>query len=203
MNARKSSLSIDLNSDLGEGFGIYEIGSDSEILKIVSSANVACGMHAGDPHIMSKTFAQAKELLTEEGVMLLHSIGRMGKPGTTDPFTAKYIFPGGYNPALSEIVVASEKTRLILTDCEVLRLHYAHTLDIWLARTNAARDKIIALYDERFFRLWQFYLAGAAGAFRYGGLVNFQLQFARNRNALPLTRDYMLAAEHHYRTQGD
>lgn len=135
--------------------------------------------------------------------MLLHSIGRMGKPGTTDPFTAKYIFPGGYNPALSEIVVASEKTRLILTDCEVLRLHYAHTLDIWLARTNAARDKIIALYDERFFRLWQFYLAGAAGAFRYGGLVNFQLQFARNRNALPLTRDYMLAAEHHYRTQGD
>ncbi len=165
---------------------------------------VSVGMfeHVG-PRNYQRFFAQAKELLTEEGVMLLHSIGRMGKPGTTDPFTAKYIFPGGYNPALSEIVAASEKTRLILTDCEVLRLHYAHTLDIWLARTNAARDKIIALYDERFFRLWQFYLAGAAGAFRYGGLVNFQLQFARNRNALPLTRDYMLAAEHHYRAQWD
>lgn len=164
---------------------------------------VSVGMfeHVG-PRNYQRFFAQAKALLTEEGVMLLHSIGRMGKPGTTDPFTAKYIFPGGYNPALSEIVAASEKTRLILTDCEVLRLHYAHTLDIWLARTNAARDKIIALYDERFFRLWQFYLAGAAGAFRYGGLVNFQLQFARNRNALPLTRDYMLAAEHHYRAQG-
>lgn len=164
---------------------------------------VSVGMfeHVG-PRNYRTFFAKAKSLLNDDGVMLLHTIGRMGKPGTTDPFTAKYIFPGGYNPSLSEIVTASERVRLIMTDCEVLRLHYAHTLDIWLARTNAARDRIIDLYDERFFRLWQFYLAGASGAFRYGGLVNFQLQYARNRHALPITRDYMAAAEARYRALG-
>ncbi|MFM7028390.1 MAG: class I SAM-dependent methyltransferase [Chakrabartia sp.] len=161
---------------------------------------VSVGMfeHVG-PRNYQTFFAKAKTLLAEEGVMLLHTIGRMGKPGTTDPFTAKYIFPGGYNPSLSEIIAASERTRLILTDCEVLRLHYAHTLDIWLARTQAAKDKIVALYDARFYRLWEFYLAGASGAFRYGGLVNFQLQYARNRHALPITRDYMTEAEARYR----
>lgn len=161
---------------------------------------VSVGMfeHVG-PRNYQTFFARAKTLLSDDGVMLLHTIGRMGKPGVTDPFTAKYIFPGGYNPSLSEIVTASERVRLILTDCEVLRLHYALTLDHWLARTNAARDQIVAMYDERFFRLWQFYLAGASGAFRYGGLVNFQLQYARNRNALPITRDYLAAAEARYR----
>jgi cyclopropane-fatty-acyl-phospholipid synthase len=163
---------------------------------------VSVGMfeHVG-PRNYHRFFAMAKTLLSEDGVMLLHTIGRMGKPGTTDPFTAKYIFPGGYNPALSEIVAASERARLILTDVEVLRLHYAHTLDIWLARTNAARDKIVEMYDERFFRLWQFYLAGASGAFRYGGLVNFQLQYARHRHALPITRDYMATTEVEYQAK--
>ncbi|MFM8543358.1 MAG: class I SAM-dependent methyltransferase [Chakrabartia sp.] len=163
---------------------------------------VSVGMfeHVGPRHFRS-FFAKAKSLLSEDGVMLLHTIGRMGKPSTTDPFTAKYLFPGGYNPSLSEVVAASEKTRLILTDVEVLRLHYAQTLDIWLERTHAARDDIIRLYDERFFRLWEFYLAGASGAFRYGGLVNFQLQYARNRGTLPITRDYMRDAEHLYRQQ--
>ena len=161
---------------------------------------VSVGMfeHVG-PRNYQSFFAKAKTLLADDGVMLLHTIGRMGKPGVTDPFTAKYIFPGGYNPSLSEIIAASERVRLILTDCEVLRLHYALTLDHWLARTDAARDRIIELYDERFFRLWQFYLAGASGAFRYGGLVNFQLQYARNRNALPITRDYLAQAEARYR----
>ncbi len=161
---------------------------------------VSVGMceHVGPRHFRT-FFAKAKSLLSEDGVMLLHTIGRMGKPSTTDPFTAKYLFPGGYNPSLSEVVAASEKARLILTDVEVLRLHYAQTLDIWLARTHAARDDIIRLYDERFFRLWEFYLAGASGAFRYGGLVNFQLQYARNRCALPITRDYMAQAEQLYR----
>ena len=163
---------------------------------------VSVGMfeHVGPRHFRS-FFAKAKSLLSEDGVMLLHTIGRMGKPSTTDPFTAKYLFPGGYNPSLSEVVAASEKTRLILTDVEVLRLHYAQTLDIWLERTHAARDDIIRLYDERFFRLWEFYLAGASGAFRYGGLVNFQLQYARNRGTLPITRDYMRDAEQLYRQQ--
>jgi cyclopropane-fatty-acyl-phospholipid synthase len=163
---------------------------------------VSVGMfeHVGPRHFRS-FFAKAKSLLSEDGVMLLHTIGRMGKPSTTDPFTAKYLFPGGYNPSLSEVVAASEKARLILTDVEVLRLHYAQTLDIWLEHTHAARDEIIRLYDDRFFRLWEFYLAGASGAFRYGGLVNFQLQYARNRHALPITRDYMRDAEQLYRQQ--
>ncbi len=163
---------------------------------------VSVGMfeHVGPRNYLT-FFAKAKSLLSDDGVMLLHTIGRMGKPGTTDPFTAKYIFPGGYNPALSEIVAASERARLILTDVEVLRLHYAHTLDIWLARTRAARDTIVELYDERFYRLWEFYLAGASGAFRYGGLVNFQLQYARHRNAVPITRDYMAATEAEYQAK--
>lgn len=157
---------------------------------------VSVGMfeHVG-PRNYQSFFAKVKSLLTEDGVFLLHTIGRMGPPAVTDPFTAKYIFPGGYNPSLSEIVAASERTRLFLTDCETLRLHYAHTLDLWLNRTNAAREQIVALYDERFFRLWQFYLAGASGAFRFGGLVNFQLQYTRNRYAVPITRDYMTEAE--------
>jgi cyclopropane-fatty-acyl-phospholipid synthase len=157
---------------------------------------VSVGMfeHVGPRHYR-EFFFKARSLLTDDGVILLHTIGRMGTPGTTDPFTAKYIFPGGYNPALSEIVAASEPARMFLTDVEVLRLHYAHTLDHWYERTMAARDAIIALYDERFFRLWQFYLAGAASAFRYGGLVNFQLQYARNRHVLPITRDYVADAE--------
>jgi cyclopropane-fatty-acyl-phospholipid synthase len=157
---------------------------------------VSVGMfeHVGPRHYR-EFFLKAHNLLAEDGVMLLHTIGRMGTPGVTDSFTAKYIFPGGYNPSLSEIVTASEPARMIVTDVETLRLHYAHTLDIWYDRTNAARDAVIALYDERFFRLWQFYLAGAASAFRYGGLVNYQLQYVRNRRALPITRDYIGAAE--------
>ena len=157
---------------------------------------VSVGMfeHVGPRHYR-EFFFKTRELLADDGVMLLHTIGRMGKPGTTDPFTAKYIFPGGYNPALSEIVAASELARMIATDVEVLRLHYALTLEEWYRRTTAAREAIIDLYDERFFRLWQFYLAGAASAFRYGGLVNFQLQYVRNRHALPITRDYIGAAE--------
>jgi cyclopropane-fatty-acyl-phospholipid synthase len=157
---------------------------------------VSVGMfeHVGPRHYR-EYFFKTRELLAEDGVMLLHTIGRMGKPGTTDPFTAKYIFPGGYNPSLSEIVAASEPARMIATDVEVLRLHYALTLEEWYKRTNAAREAIIDLYDERFFRLWQFYLAGAASAFRFGGLVNFQLQYVRNRHALPITRDYIGAAE--------
>jgi cyclopropane-fatty-acyl-phospholipid synthase len=157
---------------------------------------VSVGMfeHVGPPHYRT-FFAKCRSLLAEDGVMLLHTIGRMGGPGVTDAFTAKYIFPGGYNPALSEIAAAYEGLRMMMTDVEVLRLHYAYTLDAWYERTVAARDAIVDLYDEPFYRMWQFYLAGAASAFRYGGLVNYQLQFARNRHALPITRDYMFEGE--------
>ncbi len=157
---------------------------------------VSVGMfeHVGTKHYRT-FFRKCRDLLTPDGVMLLHTIGRAAGPGVTDKWTIKYIFPGGYNPALSEIVSANEGLRMYLTDVEVLRLHYAYTLQHWYDRTTAAKDQIVALYDERFFRMWQFYLAGALCAFKYGGLVNYQLQFARNRHALPITRDYMVEGE--------
>ena len=164
---------------------------------------VSVGMfeHVGTKHY-GAFFTKCRDLLAEDGVMLMHTIGRMGVPGVTDAFTLKYIFPGGYNPALSEIVRGYEGTRLFPGDVEVLRLHYAWTIDHWYDRTVAARDAIVDLYDERFFRLWTFYLAGAAAAFRNGGLCNYQVQLAKGRTALPVTRDYMMDAEREMRASG-
>jgi cyclopropane-fatty-acyl-phospholipid synthase len=157
---------------------------------------VSVGMfeHVGPAHYRT-FFRQCRALLAPDGVMLLHTIGRAGAPGTTDAFTAKYIFPGGYIPALSEIARGYEGLRMHCTDIEVLRLHYAYTLEEWYRRTVAARDQVVAMYDERFFNMWTYYLAGSAVSFRYGGMVNYQLQFARDRHALPITRDYMAEAE--------
>ena len=153
---------------------------------------VSVGMfeHVGRPQF--ETFFRAcANLLTEEGVMLLHTIGRMGKPGHTDAFTDKYVFPGGYIPALSETVAASEKMRLIATDVETLRLHYAKTLREWYKRCLDHREEIVAMFDERFFRMWTFYLSGSTAAFESGGMCNYQIQYARDRHALPLTRGYL------------
>jgi cyclopropane-fatty-acyl-phospholipid synthase len=133
--------------------------------------------------------------------MLLHTIGRMSTPGVTDAWTAKYIFPGGYSPSLSEIITASEKASLIATDVETLRLHYAYTLREWYKRVVSHRAEIEALYDARFYRMWQFYLAGAATSFENGSMCNFQVQYARRRDILPITRDYMALAEAHLREQ--
>jgi cyclopropane-fatty-acyl-phospholipid synthase len=157
---------------------------------------VSVGMfeHVGPPHYRA-FFAKCRALLAEDGVMLLHTIGRMGGPGVTDAFTAKYIFPGGYNPALSEIVAASERVKLIAADIETLRVHYAHTIQHWYDRTVAAKEQIVAMYDERFYRMWTLYLAGAMAAFRHGGMCNYQIQYIRRRDALPITRDYIAAAE--------
>lgn len=157
---------------------------------------VSVGMfeHVGTPQYQT-FFRCCANLMTDDGVMLLHTIGRMGGPGTTDAFTRKYIFPGGYIPALSETLAASEKSRLIATDIENLRLHYAFTLREWYKRTVRNREKIIALYDERFYRMWIFYLSGATAAFESGGMCNYQIQFSRNRRTLPLTRAYIGAAE--------
>jgi cyclopropane-fatty-acyl-phospholipid synthase len=119
----------------------------------------------------------------------------MGGPGVTDKWTRKYIFPGGYIPALSELVSEAERHKLIISDVETLRYHYAHTLQQWYERTNTARDEIIRLYDKRFFRMWQFYLAGAEAAFRYGPFVNFQVQYLKRRDVVPITRDYMINEE--------
>ena len=153
---------------------------------------VSVGMfeHVGRPQF--ETFFRAcANLLTEEGVMLLHTIGRMGKPGHTDAFTDKYVFPGGYIPALSETVAASEKMRLIATDVETLRLHYAKTLREWYKRCLDHREEIVGMFDERFFRMWTFYLSGSTAAFESGGMCNYQIQYARDRHALPLTRGYL------------
>ena len=140
-------------------------------------------------------FAKTRELLAPDGVMVSHCCGRMGKPGVTDRWTAKYIFPGGYAPALSEIVSVSERHGFMTTDVEMLRRHYGYTLEEWYRRANAAKAEIVAMYDERFFRMWQFYLAGSEVSFQYGGMCNFQIQYVRDRDAVPITRDYMYEAE--------
>jgi cyclopropane-fatty-acyl-phospholipid synthase len=153
---------------------------------------VSVGMfeHVGPPFYRT-FFRKCRELLTDDGVMLLHTIGRMCGPGTTDRWTTKYIFPGGYSPALSEIARASEAEKMITTDVETLRLHYAHTLDEWYRRCVAAHDEIVKLYDERFYRMWTFYLTAAASSFRHGTMCNYQLQYVKRRKALPITRDYI------------
>jgi cyclopropane-fatty-acyl-phospholipid synthase len=157
---------------------------------------VSVGMfeHVGPGHFR-QFFAKCRALLADDGVMLLHTIGRMGTRRPTDPWTVKYIFPGGYIPTLSEIAEATESVRLITTDVETLRHHYGHTLEEWLRRTQAAKAEIEAMYDSRFYRMWEFYLAGSATGFFNGQMVNYQLQYVRDRDALPITRDYMIAAE--------
>lgn len=164
---------------------------------------VSVGMfeHVGHPNYRH-FFEVVRDRLTEDGVALIHTIGRADGPGVTDPWTRKYIFPGGYSPALSEMLPHIEQSWLWATDIEVLRLHYAYTIEHWYARARAARDRIVALYDERFYRMWVFYLAGAITAFRHDGHCNFQIQLARSRAAVPLTRDYIAEAEGHYRTKG-
>ena len=141
-------------------------------------------------------FDRIAATLADDGVALIHSIGSMGPPGPINPFTTRYIFPGAYVPSLSETLAAVERAGLWVTDIEILRLHYAETLRCWGERFAARRDEIVALYDERFCRMWECYLAGAEVGFRYGGHMNFQLQLTRRRDALPITRGYMDAAEH-------
>ena len=157
---------------------------------------VSVGMfeHVGRPQF-DTFFQTCANLLADDGVMLLHTIGRIGGPGMTDAFTRKYIFPGGYIPSLSETVAASEKYRLIASDTEMLRLHYARTLRAWYANCMKHREAIVEMYDERFFRMWTFYLAGATSSFENGGMCNYQIQYCRDRRVLPLTRDYMIRCE--------
>jgi cyclopropane-fatty-acyl-phospholipid synthase len=136
-------------------------------------------------------FDKLNALLKPDGIALLHSIGRMDGPGTTNPWIRKYIFPGGYCPALSEVVPVAERRRLWITDIEVLRLHYAETLRAWRARFEHNREQIRALYDERFCRMWETYLVGAELSFRNQGMLVFQMQLAKAVDTVPLTRDYI------------
>jgi len=146
--------------------------------------------HVGAPHFL-EYFAKTNELLADDGVMLTHTIGRRTPPGTTDKFTRKYIFPGGYIPAMSELIAAMERTRWEVADVEVLRYHYAHTIEEWYRRACLHKKEIVELYDERLFRMWQFYLAGAEQSFRHGNMVNFHIQSVKRRDAVPMTRDYI------------
>ena len=153
---------------------------------------VSVGMfeHVGAVHYQ-EYFDKVRQLLKDDGVFLLHSIGRMEPPGTTNPWLRKYIFPGGYTPALSETLAAIEKAGLWVTDIEILRLHYADTLHLWYERFMEQREKSLELYDERFCRMWEFYLIGCEIAFRRMGQMVFQIQIAKRQDAVPLTRDYI------------
>jgi len=157
---------------------------------------VSVGMfeHVGVRHY-GELFGKVRELLAPDGVFVLHSIGRAAGPGATSAWIRKYIFPGGYCPALSEVLPEVEKCGLYMTDIEILRLHYARTLTEWRNRFAEHRQQAVDLYDEKFARMWEFYLASSELSFRHLGLNNFQLQAAGNQYALPLTRDYIAREE--------
>ena len=160
---------------------------------------VSVGMfeHVGVPHY-DAFFRRVRDLLAPDGVALLHAIGRVDGPGTTNPWLRKYIFPGGYAPALSEVLPAIERTCLYVTDVEILRMHYAWTLRRWAERFAARRPEIATLlYDERFCRMWEFYLAASEMDFRHLGTMVFQIQMARQIDAVPFTRGYIDDAERH------
>ena len=140
-------------------------------------------------------FGKCAGLLGDDGVMLLHTIGRSSSPGITNPWIAKYIFPGGYIPALSEVLPPIERAQLIVADLEVLQLHYAETLKAWRERFLAHRDEVGRLYDQRFVRMWEFYLAASEAAFREGDMVVFQIQLAKRKGLTPATRDYIAREE--------
>jgi cyclopropane-fatty-acyl-phospholipid synthase len=136
-------------------------------------------------------FRRCAELLTDDGVMVLHSIGRSDGPDVTNPWIAKYIFPGGYAPAVSEVIPMIESSGLLVCDIEILRLHYAETLRAWRERFMARRDEAVRLYDEHFARMWEFYLASSEMSFRKQNLMNFQIQITKRQGVVPMTRDYI------------
>jgi cyclopropane-fatty-acyl-phospholipid synthase len=140
-------------------------------------------------------FRNCRELLADDGVMLLHSIGRSEGPNVTNPWIAKYIFPGGYIPALSEVLPAIERAGLLVTDIEIQRLHYAETLRAWRDRFLAHRDEAAQLYDDRFVRMWEFYLAASEMAFREQAMMVMQIQLAKRQDVVPITRDYIAREE--------
>jgi cyclopropane-fatty-acyl-phospholipid synthase len=161
---------------------------------------VSVGMfeHVGVPHY-DEFFAKVNALLADDGIMLLHSIGHMKPPGVASPWIRKYIFPGAYGPALSEVFAATERARLWVTDVEILRLHYARTLREWSYRFDANREKIAAMYDERFCRMWEFYLISAEMMFASGGQHVFQMQLTRRVDGAPVVRDYITDTQRRYR----
>lgn len=163
---------------------------------------VSVGMfeHVGVQHY-GEFFGKINELMEDDGLTLIHSIGHMSPPGTASPWLRKYIFPGAYSPALSEVFEVVEQNSLWVTDLEFLRLHYAKTLAHWVQRFEANRDKIEAMYDARFARMWEFYLISAEMMFRTGSQLVFHMQLARKRDAAPIVRDYITDLQRTYEQQ--
>jgi len=157
---------------------------------------VSVGMfeHVGVGHF-DEFFCKCAEVLADDGVMLLHSIGRSEGPNTTNAWIAKYIFPGGYIPALSEVLPAIERAGLLVNDIEILRLHYAEKLTAWRQRFLAHREEVEQMYDARFVRMWEFYLAASEMAFRKQNMMNFQLQLSKRQGVVPMTRAYIGTTE--------
>lgn len=158
---------------------------------------VSVGMleHVGRPNF-DRFFQQVADHLADDGVAVIHAIGRPEGPGFTNAWLARYIFPGGYSPALSEVTAAVERSGLFMADIEILRLHYAETLREWHARFAARRELIESQYGARFYRLWEFYLCNCEMAFRHEGHFVFQIQLTKRVDRVPVTRDYIQAAEH-------
>jgi cyclopropane-fatty-acyl-phospholipid synthase len=162
---------------------------------------VSVGMfeHVGVVHY-DTFFRKCANIISDDGVIVLHTIGRSGTPSVTNPWIAKYIFPGGYIPALSEVLPAIQRAKLVVTDVEILQLHYAETLKAWRERFLAHREDAERLYDARFVRMWEFYLAASEMAFRESDMVVFQIQMAKRKGVVPQTRDYIAHEEARLRT---
>ncbi len=188
--SERRAAEADIDSEVSFGLADYRRISGT-FDRIVS---VGMFEHVGVYHYKD-FFTQIRRLLAPDGVAVIHSIGRSGPPTTTDPFIRKYIFPGGYIPALSETLRAIEKTGLKVTDIEILHLHYAETLKHWHSRLRANWDKIAAIYDQRFCRMWEYYLVVSEMAFRNLDLMVFQIQLAHHATAVPRVRDYMVDSE--------
>ena len=136
-------------------------------------------------------FNQVSKLLKNEGVALIHTIGSVLPPRDPHPWITKYIFPGGYTPSLSEVANPIEKSGLVITDMEVLRMHYSHTLRNWKERFLGKKEQVLSMFDEKFFRMWEFYLASCEMAFKWGDQVVFQFQLSKKLTSTPNTRDYI------------
>ncbi len=169
-------------------FALQDYRNESE--KYDRIVSVGMFEHVGVKYF--KTYlSKTNDILKDNGVFLLHTIGQRSKPTATSPWIRKYIFPGGYIPSLSEVMNVTQKLNLNVTDVEVLRLHYAHTLSKWYQNVIENKDKIIKMFDQRFFRMWEFYLLASKYSFINMGNVVFQIQIAKNINNLPLTRNYI------------
>ncbi|TWG67614.1 cyclopropane-fatty-acyl-phospholipid synthase family protein [Aminobacter sp. J44] len=196
LSTEQHAVATDRAHDLGLDRHVHFELRDYRSLQERFDRIVSVGMfeHVGVNHYRT-FFEKCASLLKPDGVMVLHSIGRAGPPAATNAFIRKHIFPGGYIPALSEVLPHIEKAGLFVTDTEILRIHYAETLRHWRERFMANRDKVLEIYDERFARMWEFYLAGSEAAFRWQDMMVFQLQLSPRNDTLPLTRDYITLAE--------